>query len=127
MTQKKHILIIDDDEILPDILKKNLLEEGTAFQVVHKSNGEEGLHHALENHPDLIILDMMMPGMNGIDVLKALRDDVWGTDARVMLLSNSESTEYVSDALLYGVEQYLVKSDWDIDDVIAKILEQLHV
>ena len=96
-----------------------LMLEG--FIVLEAENGEEGLDVALRDHPDLILLDIIMPKMDGLTMLKKLREDVRGKNTKVILLTNLSDNEKVSEALLQGSYDYLVKSDWKIGDVVAKI------
>ena len=94
--------------------------------IVHEAeNGREGLDAALELHPQLILLDVIMPGMNGMDMLKELRRDEWGQSASVVLLTNLGETESIENARKFGVENYLVKSDWSLDELSLKIKELL--
>ncbi len=115
----KKVLVIDDDEALVAALNERLTEAG--YTVSSAPDGQKGLDAALETRPDLIILDVAMPVMNGWDVLTALRADGWGKDARVVMLTNSDDMENVSQAIEQGSTEYLIKGSWTLDDIVAKV------
>lgn len=121
----KKILIIEDDPTLLATLADNLEHEG--FDVLKAKDGEEGLAAALQMNPDLVLLDILLPKMDGLTMLEQLRQDPWGKDVPVIVLSNlSEPSGVVATALSGGVRDYLVKVDWTISDVIKKVRERLH-
>jgi len=115
----KKVLVIDDDQALVEALNERLTEVG--YSVSSASDGQKGLDAALGAHPDLLILDVAMPVMNGWDVLTALRADGWGKDARVVMLTNSDDMENVSHAIDQGTTEYLIKGSWTLDDIVAKV------
>jgi DNA-binding response OmpR family regulator len=115
----KKVLIIDDDQALAEALSERLTEAG--YSVSSAFDGQKGLDVSLETHPDLIILDVAMPVMNGWDALTALRADGWGKDARVVMLTNSDDMENVSHAIDHGSTEYLIKGSWTLDDIVAKV------
>lgn len=124
MTDKKTILIAEDDNLLMGAVSEKLLHEG--FNVLKSRNGEEALKSALNEHPDLILLDVMMPKMDGLAVLKKLREDAnWGKQAKVIMFSNVSEKEKIAEAVEGEVFDYLVKSDTKIEEVILKIREKL--
>ncbi len=118
----KKILVIEDDAVLSSTLVESLKEAG--FEVLSALNGEEGLASALENKPDLILLDIILPKMNGIVMLKKLRQDEWGKKASVIILTNLNSPKDIADGIEW-TEDYLVKSDWNIEDVIKHVKERV--
>lgn len=126
MTQKnKIILVAEDEEPLRRVLKDILTFEG--YTVIEAVNGVEGLDMILKEHPDLVLLDIVMPKMDGLAVLKKLRTDDWGKTAPVMILTNlSDNDEVIKTAKDEGVE-YFVKTDIKINEVIEKIKEKLAV
>lgn len=126
MTQKHKILIVEivEDELsLLEVLSDKFIKEG--FKVLQAKNGDEGLRVALTEHPDIILLDIIMPVMDGMTMLKKLREDNWGKDAKVVILSNLSDNEKTAEALNSGSNDYLVKSDWKIEDVVKKVEEKL--
>jgi DNA-binding response OmpR family regulator len=119
----KIILIVEDEANLADALHDKLTREG--FNILKAKNGEEGLATAFTRHPDLILLDILMPKMDGLTVLKKLREDAWGKLVQVIIFTNYAEAEKISEALSNKVTDYLVKADWDIDAIAKKIKEKL--
>jgi DNA-binding response OmpR family regulator len=117
------LLVVEDELSLRGALSEKLRQEG--FQVLEAADGAEGLKVAMDKHPDLILLDIVMPNMDGITALQRLREDAWGQTARVILLTNLNDAESVSEAMTYGVHDFLVKADWQLQDVVTKIRERL--
>lgn len=120
---KKKILIVEDDKSLRHALEEVISREG--FIALVAKDGEEGLQLALKNHPDLILLDIIMPKMDGVKMLKKLREDSWGKTVPVLLLTNDSNPEHMRDALKDNAIDYLIKSDWEIKDVVKKIRSTL--
>lgn len=121
----KKILVIEDDLSLAGALIAKLDLEG--FVTMNAKNGEEGLELALSNHPDLILLDIIMPKMDGITMLKKLRADSWGKDAPVVILSNLSDADKNIDVVDSSAQAYLIKSDWTLQDVVSKVKEILKI
>ena len=118
----KKILVVEDVNFLQKAMKEVLEDAG--FEVLTASNGEEGLERALKKHPDLIILDILMPKMNGMDMLKQLRQDSWGKNVPAIILTNLSSKEKLVEAEKENVE-YFVKSDWEIDEIVDLVNNKL--
>jgi CheY-like chemotaxis protein len=114
---------VDDEESLVNVLARKFTDEGVTAYTAH--NGREGLTVALEKHPDLILLDIMMPEMDGFDVMNALHDDEWGKTVPIILLTNSSSIETVSRAVSSGMSEFLVKTDMRLDQVVSHVKERL--
>lgn len=125
MIEQKTILIVEDELSLLLVLHDRLQQEG--FKILQAKDGEEGLVSALTTHPDLILLDLLMPVMDGIELLQKLREDVWGKDAKVIVLTNLNENEKMIDAQKYGVSDFLLKADWKIEEVVEKIRQTLAV
>ena len=121
---KKKILIVEDEASLLNILMDTLITEG--FDVHGEANGKDGLQRALTEQPDLILLDIMMPIMDGMAMLQELRKDTWGKDVPVMLLTNLSEAEKVAEATAHGVYDFLVKNDWPIEAIVACIQKKMH-
>lgn len=121
--KEKSILIVEDDTSLLEILFKELNREG--FEVLTARDGEEGLRIAIEERPDLILLDILMPKKDGLTMLRELREDAWGKGAAVILLSNLDSSESITGALHKGALDYIVKSRFDTSALIKKIKGRL--
>lgn len=123
MVKKKKILIVEDERSLLDILTRRFIDE--KFEVVEALNGKEGLKVALKERPDLIILDIIMPVMDGMTMLKKLREDKWGKEVEVVILTNLSDVARVQESLSKGVYDYLVKSDWRLEDLVKKVKDKM--
>ena len=121
---KEKILIVEDEESLRTVLRDKLKGEG--YNVLTAKNGKEGLAVALKKHPDLILADIIMPVMDGMTMVKKLRDDTWGKNVSVIILTNLSDAEKTAEAVDRGVFDILIKSDWKIEDVIDKIKNELN-
>ncbi|HUQ85527.1 MAG TPA: response regulator [Candidatus Limnocylindrales bacterium] len=121
---KKKILLVEDDATLSEMYQKKFSVEG--FNILAASTGGEGFQLALQTRPDLILLDILLPGMDGMTVLKKLRDDPWGKDVPIIMLTNLNA----DDNILKGVIEsrpayYLMKSNSDPSGVVEKVKELL--
>jgi CheY-like chemotaxis protein len=123
MNDQKSILIVDDEESLVNVLARKFTDEGIATHTAY--NGRQGLEVAFAQHPDLILLDIMMPEMDGFDVMKKLQEDEWGKTVPVILLTNSSSIETVARAVTTGMSEFLVKTDMRLDQVVSHVKERL--
>ena len=121
MKKNATILVVDDEDslrnVILDVMKSN------KFSTLEARNGEEAVAIALDKHPDLILLDVLMPGMSGMEALKAIRKDSWGRNVPVIMLTNLNATDVqlVEDLVTHNPAYYLIKSDWKIKDVVAKV------
>lgn len=128
---KKIILITEDDSSLRGALHEKLIGEG--FNVFEAKNGEEGLEIALREHPDLMLVDILMPKMDGLDMLKKLQEDEWGKTANFIILTNITGTSEISEAMkLAQVNkhesfEYYIKSDVEINDLVLNIKKKLGI
>jgi CheY-like chemotaxis protein len=123
MNMERSVLVVDDEESLVNVLARKFRDEGiTAYTA---SNGREGLEVAFDKHPDLILLDVMMPEMDGFDMMNALHNDEWGKTVPVILLTNSSSIETVSKAVTAGMSEFLVKTDVHLDQVVTHVKDRL--
>lgn len=125
MKTQKTILIVEDEKSLRDALVDILrLKE---FLPLEAKNGKDGLKLALSKHPELILLDLIMPEMDGMTLLKKIREDIWGATVPVIILTNLSAINgnVEEDAVAHRPTQYLIKSDWKLHDVIKKIEEML--
>lgn len=125
MENKKTILIVEDEATIIDVLKEKLTDEG--FFVVEAGNGEDGLAKAVKYHPDLILLDIVMPGMNGVKMLEKLKEDEWGRDAKVIFLTNLSDEEKIAETYNLNPSDYLIKAEWSIGEVVKKVKDKLRV
>lgn len=119
----KKILIVEDDVLLSDTLTMALKDEG--YDVFQAYDGAQGLSLAEKHMPDLILCDINMPTMDGITMLRAIRETAWGKNLNFIMLTNFSDEEKVFEVLKNHVFTYLVKSDWELDKIIEKIKEQV--
>jgi DNA-binding NarL/FixJ family response regulator len=118
----KKILIVDDDKIFLKIFRDALSKTHTdAFEVVVAENGQEGLDKVQQEKPDLIVLDIKMPKMDGIEFLRALKENNPDHQLPVLISSNFSDADKVSEGLELGVKGYVVKSDYSLDGIIERI------
>lgn len=116
---KKKILLVEDDVFISDIYSVKFNQEN--FEVVTADNGLDALKKLENFFPDLILLDIVMPYMDGMDFLKEFRkNEKWKT-IPVIMLSNLSEKEKLSDAKDLGVEEYLIKSHFTPSEVVEKI------
>ena len=122
------ILIIEDEEILAKTIKEKLLAEG--FDVFVATDGLEGVKMALSVKPDLILLDLLLPKLDGLSVLRRIRNDSWGLYANVVVLSNLSNPSDITKGVNIGlndISQYMVKTDWSLDELIVEIKKRLDI
>ncbi len=118
VSQKK-ILLVEDDITLAAVYRSRLELEGFEVKEVH--NGEDALSTAVEYKPDLIVLDAMMPKISGFDVLDIIRNTPETTNIRVIMLTALSQPKDKQRAETLGVDEYLVKSQVVIGDVVERI------
>jgi len=114
------ILVVEDDPAIARMFQR-ILKLGGRYEVAHATNGKLGLDLARSLKPDLILLDIMMPEMNGLDVLDALRADDELGQIPVLVLTNLAGDQNVSIAVEKGAVGYMVKSDSDPSDLLAAV------
>ena len=119
MDAKKKILLVEDDEALAAVYKSRLDIEG--FETKEVNSGEDALSAAMQFKPDLILLDAMMPKISGFDVLDILRNTPETAQIRVIMLTALSQPKDKERAESLGVNDYLVKSQVVIGDVIERV------
>lgn len=120
---KKRILLVEDDVALSAVYKSRLELEG--FETREVNNGEDALSAALEYKPDLIVLDAMMPKISGFDVLDILRNTPETTNIKIVMLTALSQPKDKERAENLGVDDYLVKSQVVIGDVVDRVKHHL--
>src|SRR3989338_11170214 len=112
MTKKKKeaILIVEDEPTLLRVIAEKLTHEG--FHALEAKNGKEGIALAVKKRPDVILLDIIMPVMDGMTMLAKLRKDAWGREAKVIILTNLSDNRKIADSMERGTYDYLIKADW---------------
>ncbi len=124
--KQKTILIVEDEAPQRKTLAEQFSDEG--FLVLKAQNGQEGLEIALREQPDIILLDIVMPIMDGITVMKKLREkNTWGKNVPIILLTNLNSDDETRMKAITRDEPayYLEKSKWTLSDVVEKVKERL--
>jgi DNA-binding response OmpR family regulator len=120
------ILIVEDEVLINKVYVEGMRAEG--FSVLSAMNGKDGLELALKEKPDIILLDILMPVMDGLTMMQKLRDaNSYGKSVPIILLTNLSSGE---DKIMSAITKnepayYLVKSDWNLSDVVDKVRERL--
>ena len=118
----KKILIIDDDKIFSKILRDGLVAGGQGkYEVATAFDGEEGFLVAEREKPNLIMLDMMMPKVTGIEFLRKLRGEEWGKDTPVIVETQLSDLEKMSEGVELGVRGYIIKSDYSLDTILRQV------
>jgi CheY-like chemotaxis protein len=120
----KKIVVVDDNVLIIKMLSDRLLKEG--YEVSVARNGQEGLEIIAQEQPDLVVLDIVMPVMDGLTMLKTLRQQPAGVNLPVIILSSMEDSKYVASALEGKVYFYMVKNQSDVDLVTGTINDILN-
>lgn len=114
---KRVIVLIEDEQGLSQSLSRALRDAGFECEVA--LNGEEGLEVVRARLPDLVLLDLILPGMNGVEVLRALKQDKKTLGIPVIVLTNIENSQMISEVVSIAKTDYLIKSNYSLDDVIV--------
>lgn len=120
---KNTIILVEDDKILSDTLYDGLKSAG--FDVLRAFDGETGLAMVLREKPALVLLDILMPKMDGLTVAKQLKSNPETKDIPIIILTVLDKREPLAEALEAGVYEYLVKSDFKIEEIVEKVKEKL--
>lgn len=121
--ESKKILIIEDEQELRDAL--TLVLTNAKYLVTSANDGEEGLTRALDEHPDLILLDLGLPKMSGHQVLSKLRRDAWGKDVHVLILTNADDAANITHGVEEKGSEYIIKSQTSLEDIVKKVKQHL--
>ena len=117
------ILIVEDEPTLQKALSIALEREG--YEVKSALEGEAGLKLAKESKPNLILLDLILPKIDGFEILAELKKDESTKEIPVIILTNLESSQDIEKALVLGAKTYLVKANYDLKDIIKKVKENI--
>ena len=115
----KKILIIEDDKFLRELIAQKLLKEN--YDISEAVDGEEGLKKITEERPDLILLDLILPGIDGFEVLAKMKEDSALNQIPVIILSNLGQKEDVEKGLKLGAADYLIKAHFTPVEIVEKI------
>lgn len=121
--EQVHVLLVEDDAFLANIYQTKF--EMEKFKVTHADNGEDGLAQAKKKKPDIILLDILMPKMDGFTVLQKLKEDGDLKDIPVILLTNLGQKDDVDKGLELGAVDYLIKAHFKPSETVAKVKKAL--
>jgi len=119
----KKILLVEDEEIMIDLLQRKLTQEG--YEVLLARDGEEGLKTMRELKPDLILLDIVMPKMGGFEVMEVMVKSPELKKIPVIIISNSGQPVELDKAQQLGAKDWLIKTEFDPQEVIEKVVKQI--
>ena len=122
-SKQKTILVVDDDKLIGPMQKYALKNAG--YNVVLAVDGKDAWHKIQEHHPDLMLLDIAMPNVNGFELLKLLRDDQTAKDTIIIICSNLKREKEMQKCLDLGAKDYKIKAEWKVADMVREIKEHL--
>jgi len=115
----KKILVVEDDKFLRELIVQKLIKEG--YETSEAVDGEQGIKKVKEEKPDLVLLDLILPGIDGFEVLSQKREDPSVVQIPVIVLSNLGQKEDVERGLKLGAVDYLIKAHFTPGEIIEKI------
>lgn len=115
----KKILIIEDDKFLRELIGQKLLKEG--YDIVDAVDGEQGIKSIKNEKPDLVLLDLILPGVDGFEVLTKIKEDSKIAQIPVIILSNLGQKDDIEKGLKMGAVDYLIKAHFTPGEIIGKI------
>ncbi len=121
--EKQKVLVVDDENDLREALASAISSAG--YQCFEAHDGEEGLSVALREKPDLILLDIMMPKVDGHEMLKRLRQDDWGKRVKVIQLTAREDAGSITKSIVEGSDDYIMKSGHSLEEIVKKVKQHL--
>lgn len=113
------ILIIEDDKFLRELISRKLTKEG--YDIEEAIDGEQGVKKVLEVKPDLVLLDLILPGMNGFEVLEKVKDNPKVSKIPIIILSNLGQKDEVEKGLKLGAIDFLIKAHFTPEEIVDKI------
>lgn len=119
MPKDSTLLLVEDDNFLIDILIQKFENDG--YNVLHASEGKEAIRKAHDEDPDIILLDIVLPGMNGFEIIKKLKDDETTADIPVTFLSNLGQKEDIEKGKKLGAVDFIVKANHSLDEIIDRV------
>lgn len=119
MAENKTILIIEDDKFLRQLISQKLSKEG--YEIIEAVDGEEGAEKVKETKPDLVLLDLILPGIDGFEVLSQIKRDEALNSIPVIILSNLGQREDIERGVNLGAADYLIKAHFTPGEIIEKI------
>jgi len=119
MDDKKKILLVEDDALILKMLSEQLSHAG--YEISMAQDGEEGINKTHELAPDLIILDLTLPKIDGIEVLAKIKADPVTSNIKIFILSNNNQDETIKRALKLGVDDYMIKVNFTPEEIVGKV------
>ena len=127
MAKKYKILIVEDDRALLKVLSDQLGRE-KKLEIISARDGQEALDIIKDDKPDLILLDLVMPRVDGLEVIQKVRADKhWGITVPIIVLTSLSDVETIGGVTEQNVHDFLVKTDWRVEDVVRKVKEKLGI
>lgn len=121
---KESILIIEDDPVLSDMYKQAFTQAG--LEVLVATDGGTGVELALLHHPTVTLVDINVPVLNGHEAVSRIRNDRWGRNAKIIFLTNASDPENVVNAVSQGSEEYIVKANTTVPEVVNIVRTAMH-
>ncbi len=122
--EKESILLIEDDKFFRDLVSKKLVESG--FEVLMAHDSKEAFEVLENSNPVIIILDLILPGLDGFEILSMIKKDKKTSDVPVIILSNLGQEEEVAKAKALGAADFMIKVNFTPDEIVAKIKDVLN-
>ncbi|MBI5004675.1 MAG: response regulator [Candidatus Lloydbacteria bacterium] len=123
MNNPSRIVLVEDDKILSEALYTGLADAG--FEVERAFDGESGLAMVLSKKPALVLLNILMPKMDGLAVAEQLKNNPETKNIPIIILTVLEGTKLIARALELGVREYVIKSNLKVDDIVKRVKENL--
>ncbi|MBU0614038.1 response regulator [Patescibacteria group bacterium] len=119
--EKNIVLLVEDDGAIVNAIERFFKNDGIDIHIHVAQDGEEGLSLAKKLKPDLILLDLLMPKIDGLSMLAELRKDPWGKNVPVVILTNLSSSEKEKATKELGAVEYVIKSNCTMEEIVEKI------
>lgn len=125
MEKIKKVLLVEDDQVFYNAIAEGF--EDTELELLWAADGEEGLEKIKKEKPDFVLLDIMLPKMDGVEIAEKIKEN--GINVPIIFLTNIKDEERVSDALSVsgGNADYIVKTDVKIEDIVSRVRERLNL
>ena len=119
----KKILLIEDEEIIINVLERKLIQGG--YKTFVARDGEEGIKKIKEEKPDLVLLDIIMPKKGGFEVMEEMQEDQEMKKIPIIIISNSGQPVELDKAQRLGAKDWLIKTEFDPEEVLKKVIKQI--
>ena len=116
---KKTVLLVEDDQSIRELYAVAFIKAG--LNIMMAENGKQGVDFALKRHPDLILLDIDMPILNGHQAAEKIRQDDWGKTARILFLTNHSDAQNVAHAIMQKPEDYIIKANVPVKEIVNQV------